>query len=252
MVRGKIEMKRIENATSRQVTFSKRRNGLLKKAYELSVLCDAEVAVIIFSQKDKLYEFCSSDMQETLTRYHKYAKEEQTNKVEVEQQVQHLKHEAAIMTKKIEILEASQRKLLGNDLDSCVVEELQEISSQLERSLRSIREREAQLLMEQMENLKAKETILLQENAKLREESGAKLLMEHSAQEKRGSASVSCEKAGASASVNYWKQSIMSSEVETELFIGPPIMRSVDRIAVYSNIHQINNNACQSSLKTIP
>ncbi|KAM1070031.1 hypothetical protein ACFX2J_001874 [Malus domestica] len=233
MVRGKIEMKRIENATSRQVTFTKRRNGLLKKAYELSVLCDAEVAVIIFSQKDKLYEFCSSDMQETLTRYHNYAKDEQTNKVEVEQHVQHLKHESAIMTKKIEILEASQRKLLGNDLDSCFVEELQEISSQLERSLRSIRERKAQLFMEQMENLKAKETLLLQENAKLREESGAKLLMEHSAQEKRASASVSYEKAGASASasVNYWSQSIMSSEVETELLIGPPIMRAVDRIA---------------------
>lgn len=53
-------MKRIENAASRQVTFSKRRNGLLKKAYELSVLCDAEVALLIFSQKGKLYEFSSS------------------------------------------------------------------------------------------------------------------------------------------------------------------------------------------------
>ncbi|KAF3973568.1 hypothetical protein CMV_003023 [Castanea mollissima] len=61
MVRGKIQMKRIENATSRQVTFSKRRNGLLKKAYELSVLCDAEVAVIIFSQKGRLYEFSSTE-----------------------------------------------------------------------------------------------------------------------------------------------------------------------------------------------
>ena len=60
MVRGKIQMRRIENATSRQVTFSKRRNGLLKKAFELSVLCDSEVAVIIFSQKGRLYEFASS------------------------------------------------------------------------------------------------------------------------------------------------------------------------------------------------
>ncbi|PIN20496.1 hypothetical protein CDL12_06812 [Handroanthus impetiginosus] len=51
MVRGKVEMKRIENASSRQVTFSKRKNGLQKKACELSVLCDAEVALIIFSQK---------------------------------------------------------------------------------------------------------------------------------------------------------------------------------------------------------
>ncbi|KAG6716856.1 hypothetical protein I3842_04G069200 [Carya illinoinensis] len=61
MVRGKIQMKRIENTTSRQVTFSKRRNGLLKKAFELSVLCEAEVAVIVFSQKGRLYEFSSSD-----------------------------------------------------------------------------------------------------------------------------------------------------------------------------------------------
>jgi hypothetical protein len=60
MVRGKTEMKRIENATSRQVTFSKRRNGLLKKAFELSVLCDAEVALIVFSPRGKLYEFASA------------------------------------------------------------------------------------------------------------------------------------------------------------------------------------------------
>lgn len=60
MVRGKVQMKRIENLSSRQVTFSKRRNGLLKKANELSVLCDAEVALIIFSQKGRLYDFASS------------------------------------------------------------------------------------------------------------------------------------------------------------------------------------------------
>ncbi|GAB2290889.1 MADS-box transcription factor 50 [Dionaea muscipula] len=60
MVRGKTQMKRIENSASRQVTFSKRRNGLLKKAFELSVLCDVEVALIIFSPRGKLYEFASA------------------------------------------------------------------------------------------------------------------------------------------------------------------------------------------------
>ncbi|KAB2000720.1 hypothetical protein ES319_D12G251100v1 [Gossypium barbadense] len=60
MVRRRTQMKRIENAASRQVTFSKRRNGLLKKAFELSFLCDAEVALIIFSPRGKLYEFSSS------------------------------------------------------------------------------------------------------------------------------------------------------------------------------------------------
>jgi MADS-box transcription factor, plant len=60
MGRGKVELKRIENKISRQVTFAKRRNGLLKKAYELSLLCDAEVALIIFSGRGRLFEFSSS------------------------------------------------------------------------------------------------------------------------------------------------------------------------------------------------
>ncbi|KAK8970053.1 Agamous-like MADS-box protein AGL5 [Platanthera guangdongensis] len=58
--RGKIEIKRIENTTNRQVTFCKRRNGLLKKAYELSVLCDAEVALVIFSNRGRLYEYANN------------------------------------------------------------------------------------------------------------------------------------------------------------------------------------------------
>ena len=66
-------MKRIENSTSRQVTFSKRRNGILKKAYELSVLCDAEVSVIIFSQKGRLYEFSSSMLVQFLLCFINYA-----------------------------------------------------------------------------------------------------------------------------------------------------------------------------------
>ncbi|GMQ10994.1 hypothetical protein CsSME_00053784 [Camellia sinensis var. sinensis] len=59
MGRGRVDLKRIENKINRQVTFAKRRNGLFKKAYELSVLCDAEVALIVFSNRGKLYEFCS-------------------------------------------------------------------------------------------------------------------------------------------------------------------------------------------------
>jgi SRF-type transcription factor (DNA-binding and dimerisation domain) len=61
MVRGKREMRRIEDTASRQVTFTKRRGGLLKKAFELSVLCDAEVALVIFSTRGKLFEFSSCD-----------------------------------------------------------------------------------------------------------------------------------------------------------------------------------------------
>ncbi|KAI9160786.1 hypothetical protein LWI28_011560 [Acer negundo] len=143
MVRGKIEMKRIENTTSRQVTFSKRRNGLLKKAYELSVLCDAEVAVIIFSQKGRVYEFSSSDLQKTVERYWKNTKEVQLDMPHSEQYMQQPKQEMANMVKKIELLEVSQRRLLGQELGSCSIEELQEIDGQLEQSLQSIRARKS-------------------------------------------------------------------------------------------------------------
>ena len=61
MGRGKVQLKRIENKINRQVTFSKRRNGLLKKAHEISVLCDAEVALIVFSTKGRLYEYSSHE-----------------------------------------------------------------------------------------------------------------------------------------------------------------------------------------------
>ncbi|KAF5732319.1 AGAMOUS-like 20 [Tripterygium wilfordii] len=170
MVRGKIQMKKIENATNRQVTFSKRRNGLLKKAYELSVLCDAEVAVIVFSQKNRLYEFSSSDILKTIERYHKHAKEGQNNQTDGEKYTQQLRLESASLANKIELLEVSQRRFLGQGLDSCTIEELQTVENQLEQSLSNIRARKTQLFVEQIDQLKAKEKLLLEEKARLCEE----------------------------------------------------------------------------------
>lgn len=71
MGRGKVQIKKIENTTSRQVTFCKRKNGLLKKAYELSLLCDAEVALLIFSNSGRLYEFANKSVKATAERYMK-------------------------------------------------------------------------------------------------------------------------------------------------------------------------------------
>ncbi|KAF3485939.1 hypothetical protein F2Q69_00056548 [Brassica cretica] len=73
MGRGRVQLKRIENKINRQVTFSKRRSGLLKKAHEISVLCDAEVALVIFSSKGKLFEYSTdSCMERILERYDRY------------------------------------------------------------------------------------------------------------------------------------------------------------------------------------
>ncbi|PPD84647.1 hypothetical protein GOBAR_DD18423 [Gossypium barbadense] len=59
MGRGKIEIKRIENSSNRQVTYSKRRNGIMKKAKEITILCDAKVSLIIFGSSGKMHEYCS-------------------------------------------------------------------------------------------------------------------------------------------------------------------------------------------------
>ena len=55
-----------------QVTFTKRKFGLMKKAYELSVLCDCEIALIIFTTNNKLYQYASSDMDKVLLKYTEY------------------------------------------------------------------------------------------------------------------------------------------------------------------------------------
>ncbi|PKA54646.1 MADS-box transcription factor 26 [Apostasia shenzhenica] len=70
MARGKVQMRRIENPVHRQVTFCKRRAGLLKKAKELSVLCDADIGIIIFSTHGKLYELATNGtMRDLIERY---------------------------------------------------------------------------------------------------------------------------------------------------------------------------------------
>ncbi|CAG0883659.1 unnamed protein product [Cyprideis torosa] len=55
-----------------QVTFNKRKFGVMKKAYELSVLCDCEIALIIFSSTNKLYQYASTDMDKVLLKYTEY------------------------------------------------------------------------------------------------------------------------------------------------------------------------------------
>ncbi|CAD6339766.1 unnamed protein product [Miscanthus lutarioriparius] len=70
MGRVKLQIKRIENNTNRQVTFSKRRNGLIKKAYELSVLCDIDIALIMFSPSNRLSHFSGRRrIEDVITRY---------------------------------------------------------------------------------------------------------------------------------------------------------------------------------------
>ncbi|KAL8112065.1 MADS-box protein CMB1-like isoform X4 [Apium graveolens] len=139
MGRGRVELKRIENKINRQVTFAKRRNGLLKKAYELSVLCDAEVALIIFSSRGKLYEFCStSSMNKTLGRYQRcsYGALEMGHP---DRDTQSSYQEYIKLKAKVEALQQSQRHLLGEELGQLGTKELEQLERQLDSTLRQVR-----------------------------------------------------------------------------------------------------------------
>ncbi|KAF3431024.1 hypothetical protein FNV43_RR25754 [Rhamnella rubrinervis] len=171
MGRGRVELKRIENKINRQVTFAKRRNGLLKKAYELSVLCDAEVALIIFSNRGKLYEFCSSSsMLKTLERYQKcnYGAPE-TNvsareALELSSQQEYLKLKA-----RYEALYRNQRNILGEDLGPLSSKELESLERQLDMSLKQIRSTRTQFMLDQLTDLQRKEHLLNEANKNLKQ-----------------------------------------------------------------------------------
>ncbi|NP_001290491.1 MADS-box transcription factor 6 [Elaeis guineensis] len=168
MGRGRVELKRIENKINRQVTFSKRRSGLLKKAYELSVLCDAEIALIIFSSRGKLYEFGSVGTSKTLERYQRCCYTSQDSNF-ADQETQNWYQEMAKLKAKFESLQRSQRHLLGEDLGPLTVKELQQLERQLESALSQARQRKAQIMLDQMEELRKKERHLGEINKQLKD-----------------------------------------------------------------------------------
>lgn len=168
MGRGPVQLRRIENKINRQVTFSKRRNGLLKKAHEISVLCDAEVALIVFSAKGKLYEYSShSSMEGILERYQRYSFEERAVlDPSIEDQAD-WGDEYVRLKSKLDALQKSQRHLLGEQLDSLTIKELQQLEQQLDSSLKHIRSRKNQLMFDSISELQKKEKALTDQNGVL-------------------------------------------------------------------------------------
>nr|WAO97435.1 MADS-box transcription factor 33 [Lonicera japonica] len=166
MGRGKIEIRRIDNSTSRQVTFSKRRSGLLKKAKELAILCDAEVGVIIFSSTGKLYECSSTSMKAVIERYNK-SKEENHQLLNPLSEVKYWQREATILKQQLQNLQDNYRQLLGKQLIGLGVEDLQNIENQLEMSLQCVRMRKETILTNEIQELSIKGSLLHQKNVEL-------------------------------------------------------------------------------------
>ncbi|XP_057469981.1 agamous-like MADS-box protein AGL12 [Actinidia eriantha] len=174
MARGKVQLKRIENPVHRQVTFCKRRAGLLKKAKELSVLCDAEIGLLIFSAHGKLYELATKGtMQGLVERYMNSTGGTQADHANVnEQKVLESKEEINMLKHEIEFLQKGLRYMPGGGIRTMTLDELHMLERHLEIWIYQIRSAKMDIMSQEIELLKNKEGILKAANNYLQEQIG--------------------------------------------------------------------------------
>ncbi|KAK9664354.1 hypothetical protein RND81_14G035800 [Saponaria officinalis] len=172
MGRGKIEIKKIENKSSRQVTFSKRRNGLFKKAEELSVLCACDIAVIVYSTTGRLFHFANKSMEQILDRYNK--REQKTQEVSTVEHVAEVTLEQSppqsdLQSLKQEYvkLQALYLRMRGEGLDGLDFEELTQLENQLFDGIKLVSSKKEQVMKNQIDKSKLQEQKARLENEKL-------------------------------------------------------------------------------------
>ncbi|KAL6501912.1 hypothetical protein OROGR_027045 [Orobanche gracilis] len=143
MGRGKIEIKRIENSSNRQVTYSKRRNGIMKKAKEISVLCDAHVSVIIFASSGKIHEFCSpsTTLVDMLEQYHKLS-----GKRLWDAKHEHLDNEINRIKKENDTMQIELRHLKGEDISTLSYKELMVLEEDLENGTATLKAKQMEFM----------------------------------------------------------------------------------------------------------
>ncbi|KAG6783109.1 hypothetical protein POTOM_012544 [Populus tomentosa] len=158
MGRKKEELKRIEKKICRQITFSKRRNGVIEKARDLSVLCDVQVALLVFSSSGKLYEFSSAGSLAKILKRHRSYFEEKTALSDGanDAELYHGKYEKKIKSF-AELLQTVQRyvyiysihRQVGNsNSEELTLSDLEQTEMQLDAALRRTRARKTQLMLE--------------------------------------------------------------------------------------------------------
>ncbi|KAJ8504201.1 hypothetical protein OPV22_005087 [Ensete ventricosum] len=142
-----------------------RRKGLLKKAKELAILCDAEVGVVVFSATGRLYDYASSSMKSVIER-HTRAKGEHHLVMNPTSETMFWQREATSLRQQLHKLQEIHRQLMG-ELSGLDIKDLQSIENQLEKNLHGIRKRKEQLLLEEIQELHQKGSLIHQENMEL-------------------------------------------------------------------------------------
>ncbi|XVF54706.1 hypothetical protein PTKIN_Ptkin05aG0202700 [Pterospermum kingtungense] len=164
MGRGKVVLKRIENSISRQVTFSKRRSGLIKKAFELSILCEAEVALLIFSSSGKFYQFASHDIDRTTAKYRREVGLPDSNNPHF-RTMEFWRSEIEELKRSINTLEARLKHLSGEDILALGMKELKQLERQLKTGVERVRSRKRRMVSDHTTLLKGRHKQLQEENA---------------------------------------------------------------------------------------
>ncbi|XP_028782104.1 MADS-box transcription factor 23-like [Neltuma alba] len=164
MGKRKIAIERIDDIPNRQVTFSKRRSGLFKKARELAILCDSQVGVIVFSSTDKLYEYGSpSSMKSVIERYNK-KREENHLLMNPAIEAKFWQREATVLRQELQQLQELHRQLTGEQLSGLGINEVNNLENQLEMSLKRVQIRKDQILTDEIKELQQKGNQISQEN----------------------------------------------------------------------------------------
>uniref|UniRef100_A0ACD5URR7 Uncharacterized protein n=1 Tax=Avena sativa TaxID=4498 RepID=A0ACD5URR7_AVESA len=170
MARGKVQMRRIENPVHRQVTFCKRRMGLLKKAKELSVLCDADIGVLVFSPHGKIYELATNGNMQALIERYKGNNTEAQGESSKQNNPQVMQQEVLLLRQEIDLLQKGLRYMYGaKDIDHMNLDELQALENNLQIWVHNIRYTKMQIISREIEILKDKEGILKATNNILQE-----------------------------------------------------------------------------------
>ncbi|KAK8259449.1 hypothetical protein V6Z11_D13G056600 [Gossypium hirsutum] len=159
MTRQKIQIKKIDNTAARQVTFSKRRRGLFKKAYELSTLCDAEIALLVFSNTGKLFEYSSTSTRQVIER-----RNLQSERIDLLDPISTLELQLQSSTCAMlgtEIAEKTKelRQLRGEELQGLDLEELKHLEKLLEGGLNRVTQTKDELFFKEISILKRKLTL---------------------------------------------------------------------------------------------